>query len=83
MSPYDRAHVGSIIGGEGSWFTARLLRALDALLPYADSANQARLENAYPEEVAAYEAWYRGEVVPLITGDPVDAVLLAMARPRP
>jgi len=61
LSDYDRNHVGEIVHGEGSWFTARLLRALDDLLPHADETNRARLFAAFPEEVAAYEAWMRGD----------------------
>jgi hypothetical protein len=36
LSAYDEAHVAEILAGEGSWFTARLLRALDELLAHAD-----------------------------------------------
>ena len=62
MSEYDREHIGDIIyGGLGDWFNARLLRALDMLLSYADDENRARLEDSFPEQVAAYEAWYRGD----------------------
>ena len=60
ISDYDRAHIGNIIHGEGDWFTARLIRALDTLLPHADDMNVMRLRSAFPKEVAAYEEWYRG-----------------------
>ncbi len=61
ISDYDRRHVGEIVHGYGTWFTADLLRALDTLLPHADETNRARLIAAFPEEVAAYEAWARGD----------------------
>lgn len=61
MGDYDRVHVRDIIHGEGSWFTARLLRALDGLLPYADVSNKARLVAAFPEECAAIIADYNRE----------------------
>jgi hypothetical protein len=62
MSPYDRSHIGTIVGGEGTWFTAHLLR----LIAKADDSNRARLRLSFPEEVAAYEEWLNG---PYITED--------------
>lgn len=58
ISEFDRAHVADIIGGKGDWFTARLLRALDSLLPHADATNTAKLEAAFPEECALVRSWY-------------------------
>ena len=53
ISDYDRAHIGSILAGEGDWFTAQLLR----LIAKADSTNRMKLSVAFPEEVKAYEEW--------------------------
>jgi hypothetical protein len=58
MGDYDKAHVKEIINGEGTWFTARLLRALNDLLPHADQTNVARLATAFPEEVAAVRRYW-------------------------
>lgn len=51
MTDYDKTNAGKIIQGEGSWFTARLLR----LIAKADSDNREKLRMGFPEEVAAYE----------------------------
>lgn len=56
ISDYDRAHVHDILIGHGDWFTADLLR----LIAHADAHNRERLRQAFPEEVAAFEAWERG-----------------------
>lgn len=59
LSEYDLAHLTEIIReGHGDWFHARLMRALATLLPFADSKNFARLEDAYPGSVAAYRIWH-------------------------
>ena len=59
LSEYDRENVGAIIHeGLGDWYSARLLRAIHDLYPHADSENRARLEVAFPEEVAAYIDWF-------------------------
>jgi len=57
LSEYDRQHIGDILNGHGTWFTAHLLR----LLPRADAGNLAKLERAFPEVVEAYREWRRGE----------------------
>jgi hypothetical protein len=56
LSPYDRAHIGDILAGDGTWFTAHLLR----LCARADAANLARLRTAFPDVVDAYLAWREG-----------------------
>lgn len=54
MTEFDKANVGAIIAGEGDWFNAHLLR----LIAKADRPNKERLRVLYPEQVAAYEAWF-------------------------
>jgi hypothetical protein len=56
LSEYDRSHVGDAIAGRGDWFSARLFRLLAA----ADRENRERLRLAFPEHVAAFEAWRDG-----------------------
>jgi hypothetical protein len=56
FSDYDRTHVREIVEGEGTWFTAQLLR----LIAKADDEHCARIALGFPEEVAAFEAWQRG-----------------------
>ena len=58
LSEYDRSNLDGILNGRGDWFGARLLRALNALLPYADDANTARMKAAWPEETAALVAHF-------------------------
>jgi hypothetical protein len=58
LSDYDRANIAGILAGQGDWFTARLLRALDGLLPYADEINRAKIEATWPAESAALIAHY-------------------------
>ncbi len=57
--PYELQHsqVNAAISGEGTHFTAMLIR----LIAKADSGNLARIQEAFPEEVAAYERWYVGK----------------------
>lgn len=58
-SDHDEQHMTEILmQGYGSWYNARLLRAIDSLLPYADGLNQTKLEQAFPEQVAAVRRWY-------------------------
>lgn len=56
LSAYDREHVGTIIRGTGTWFSARLLR----LIAQADCGNLERLRRGFPDHVAAYERWRDG-----------------------
>ncbi len=58
MSEYDKKHISNILCGEGSWFTAKLLR----LIAKADDSNIEKLRAGFPEEVAALEAYRKGEV---------------------
>jgi hypothetical protein len=53
LSDFDRTHVGTILGGHGSWFSAHVLR----LCAKADPGNLERIRRAFPDHVAAYEAW--------------------------
>lgn len=53
ISDYDRMHIGDIVAGGGDWFTAQLLR----LIAKADKSNREKLRVAFPDEVAAFEAW--------------------------
>lgn len=52
MSDFDRTHVGEVMA-TGTWFTADLLR----LIHRADTENLEQLRRAFPDEVAAWEAW--------------------------
>ena len=56
LSEYDREHLEDLIFGEGTWFTAHLIR----LIMKADSSNFERLRLGFPEEVAAVEIWREG-----------------------
>ena len=56
MSSYDRANVGYILAGEGTWFGAHLLR----LISKADNNNRELLRKGFPEQVEAVEK-YRHE----------------------
>ena len=51
ISDYDLQHIEDLMCGEGTWFTACLLR----LIAKADSYNLARIRLAFPQEVAAFE----------------------------
>lgn len=53
ISDYDRAHISDLVAGEGTWFTARLLR----LIASADRVNRIRIGEAFPDEVEAFEQW--------------------------
>jgi hypothetical protein len=57
MSTYDKDNIGNILSGEGSWFTANLLR----LISKADSNNLELIRKGFPEEVAALESYRKGE----------------------
>jgi hypothetical protein len=65
MSDYDRAHVGDLVGGEGTWFTAKLFR----LLADADADHRDMLALGFPEEVEAFEAWQRGDETRAVPGE--------------
>lgn len=56
MNEHDKAHIDDIMAGYGDWFTAELLR----LIAKADAENRNKLRLGFPEEVAAYEWWYKG-----------------------
>lgn len=56
MNEYDKQNIGLILSGEGTWFTAHLLR----LIAKADEDNKERLRASFPEEVMAVEVW-RGD----------------------
>lgn len=53
VSDYDRAHIGEIVAGHGTWFSAHLYR----LIAKADKVNRERIRLIYPEHVEAFEAW--------------------------
>lgn len=55
MSEYDKKNIEGILHGEGTWFTAQLLR----LIAKADSNNLEKIRKGFPEEVDALEE-YRG-----------------------
>ena len=58
ITEYDRKSVGKILRGHGTWFGAELLR----LIAHADLDNREKIRLGFPDYVAAYEAWDRGEV---------------------
>ncbi len=57
MSQYDKANVGYILAGTGTWFGAHLLR----LISKADKINLELLRKGFPEQVEAVEKYRRGE----------------------
>lgn len=58
MSEYDEKHLQAILDGEGTWFNARLLRALNDLLPFADGPNTIKLRTMYREQCDALMRHY-------------------------
>jgi hypothetical protein len=57
ISDYDKQHIVEILGGEGNWFGAHLIR----LIAKADLHNRHLLGEVYPEHVEAYLKWYNKE----------------------
>ena len=53
LTEFDKANIGNIVAGEGTWFTAQLLR----LIAKADELNKYKLSRGFPEEVKAYNLW--------------------------
>ncbi len=53
----QRSQVDAALHGRGTHFTAMLMR----LIAKADSGNRARIQEAFPDEIAAYERWYVGK----------------------
>ena len=47
MTPHDKEQVEEILAGNGTHFTAQLLR----LIRKADTSNRAKLHEVFPEEV--------------------------------
>ena len=64
LSEFDKVSINRIMQGQGDWFTAQVLR----LCGKADPNNLARLRQGFPEEVAAYEAWYHSYNTPVSQG---------------
>lgn len=56
LSTFDLRRMGDILAGHGDWFSAQLMR----LIAKADRDDLDRLRLAFPEHVAAWEAWRRG-----------------------
>jgi len=56
LTQYDKDHIGEIVNGQGTWFTARLIR----LICYADQENLWKLGHVYPDEVKAVMDWKHG-----------------------
>ena len=59
MSTYDKNNIGNILSGEGSWFTANLLR----LISKADNNNLELLRKGFPYEVNCVEAYRKGTLL--------------------
>jgi hypothetical protein len=57
LSEHDKQNVDRIIGGYGDWFSADLIR----LISRSDFSNRERFRVMFPEHVAAWEKWYRGD----------------------
>lgn len=53
VSDFDRSHINEIMGGEGDWFTAQVLR----LCQKADAPNLALLAVVFPDVVELYQQW--------------------------
>jgi hypothetical protein len=51
LTTYDREHIQQILGGDGTWFTAELLR----MVAHADSCTRRRLGRQFPDEVTLVE----------------------------
>ena len=58
ISEYDKANAEAIIRGHGDWMAARILQ----LLPKADDTTLEQFRAGFPEHVALYEQWKRGEL---------------------
>ena len=56
MTDYDLQNLPEILAGQGTWFTAKLLR----LISCADSNNRHKLHKSYPEEVEAVNLYQHG-----------------------
>lgn len=59
MNEHDKSHLGEILKGEGTYFTAHLLR----LISKADESNRTLLGKVYPEEVRAVSK-FQGRPLP-------------------
>ena len=57
MSEYDKTHVAEILAGEGTYFTANLLR----LISKADTNNRTKLFQGFPEEVNTVHVYQTGK----------------------
>jgi len=56
-SALQYGQVAAAMSGQETHFTASLYR----LIAKADSGNRARIQEAFPDEVAAWERWYVGQ----------------------
>lgn len=56
-SVYDKANMDNILAGYGTWFSAHLFR----LIAKADHLNKERLRLAFPDHVATFEEWQKGD----------------------
>jgi len=56
LSDYDKANIANILGGNGDWFSAELLR----LIMKADRENRELLRQVFPDHVEAYENYAFG-----------------------
>ena len=59
-STHDVEHIDAIMGGQGDWFSARLLR----LFGKADSQNRLLLAVIYPAHHKLFMDWYLDQEVP-------------------
>ena len=57
MTEYDIDNLAQILAGEGTWFTAKLLR----LISGADKQNREELFKVYPKEVSIVHHYQTGE----------------------
>ena len=57
MSIYDETHIAEILQGEGTWFSAHLMR----LIARSDKNNRAKLALGFPKEVDAINEYQWGK----------------------
>jgi hypothetical protein len=57
ISDFDRSHINAIMEGHGDWFSAQLLR----LCHKADPTTLDQIRQGFPDHVALYEEWRRGD----------------------
>lgn len=57
LSPHDAEHIGEILSGYGTWFTAKLIR----LVATADEDSKRQIMKGFPDVVNAVHQFQTGE----------------------